>query len=74
MKIFNLRIIVAFALSAALLTGCGLKKMAKKYDLVKYEANPEMLETHGGKINTSIKGNFPAKYFDKKLLSNLFLF
>ncbi|NLL27260.1 MAG: hypothetical protein GX259_00525 [Bacteroidales bacterium] len=67
MKIFNLRIIVAFALSAALLTGCGLKKMAKKYDLVKYEANPEMLETHGGKINTSIKGNFPAKYFDKKV-------
>ncbi|MPM04608.1 hypothetical protein SDC9_50886 [bioreactor metagenome] len=67
MKNLNLKIVVALVLSAALMSGCGLKKMAKKYSTVKYEAKPEMLETHGGKINTAVKGVFPAKYFDKKV-------
>jgi len=67
MKHLNLKIVVALVLSAALMSGCGLKKMAKKYSTVKYEAKPEMLETHGGKINTAVKGVFPAKYFDKKV-------
>lgn len=67
MKKFNLRLVSVLFLSAALMTGCGLKKMAKKYDTVKYEATPEVLETHGGKINTSVKGFFPTKYFDKKV-------
>lgn len=67
MKNLNLKIVVALVLSAALMSGCGLKKMAKKYNTVKYEAKPEMLETHGGKINTAVKGVFPAKYFDKKV-------
>ncbi|HPS82797.1 MAG TPA: hypothetical protein PLA88_00665, partial [Bacteroidales bacterium] len=67
MKNLNLKIVVALVLSAALMSGCGLSKMAKKYSTVKYEAKPEMLETHGGKINTAVKGIFPAKYFDKKV-------
>ncbi|HPF01114.1 MAG TPA: hypothetical protein PKY63_10635 [Bacteroidales bacterium] len=67
MKNLNLKIVVALVLSAALMSGCGLSKMAKKYSTVKYEAKPEMLETHGGKINTAVKGVFPAKYFDKKV-------
>ena len=67
MKKFNLRLVSVLFLTAALMTGCGLKKMAKKYDTVKYEATPEVLETHGGKINTSVKGFFPVKYFDKKV-------
>lgn len=67
MKNLNLKVVVALVLSAALMSGCGLKKMAKKYNTVKYEAKPEVLETHGGKINTSVKGVFPAKYFDKKV-------
>jgi len=39
--------------------------MAKKYDTVKYETTPQVLETHGGKINVSVKGNIPAKYLVK---------
>jgi outer membrane protein OmpA-like peptidoglycan-associated protein len=68
MKNLNLKVVVALVLSAALMSGCGLKKMAKKYNTVKYEATPEVLETHGGKINTAVKGVFPAKYFDKKVV------
>ncbi|MBN2729368.1 MAG: hypothetical protein JXR53_09120 [Bacteroidales bacterium] len=67
MKKFNLQLVSAILLSVALMTGCGLKKMAKKYDTVKYETTPEVLETHGGNINFSLKGFFPEKYFDKKV-------
>lgn len=67
MKKFNFQLVSALLLSVALMTGCGLKKMAKKYDTVKYEATPEVLETHGGNINFSLKGFFPEKYFDKKV-------
>jgi outer membrane protein OmpA-like peptidoglycan-associated protein len=42
--------------------------MAKKYDTVKYETTPQVLETHGGKINVSVKGNIPPKYFGKKVV------
>lgn len=58
-----------FLLAIALIfTSCDLQKMAKKYDTVKYETTPQVLETHGGKINVSVKGNIPAKYFGKKVV------
>lgn len=52
---------------AVMLTGCDLKKMAKKYDTVKYEAKPEVLEVHGGAVKVEVKGTIPAKYFGKKV-------
>ena len=54
-------------LAAALLSSCsGLNKMKKNSNLVKYEVTPKVLETHAGIITVTIKGTFPAKYFDKK--------
>ena len=54
MKNLNLKIVVALVLSAALMSGCGLRKWPK-YNTVKYEAKPEMLETHGGKLTLLLK-------------------
>src|ERR1035437_9879663 len=54
-------------LAAAVMTSCsGLNKMKKNSNLVKYEVTPKVLETHAGVVNVTIKGTFPAKYFDKK--------
>jgi tetratricopeptide (TPR) repeat protein len=54
-------------LAATVMTGCsGLNKMKKNSNLVKYEVTPKVLETHAGAVAVTIKGTFPAKYFDKK--------
>ncbi len=54
-------------LAATLISSCsGLNKMKKNSDLVKYEVTPKVLETHAGVVTVTIKGTFPAKYFDKK--------
>ncbi|MGD0343114.1 MAG: hypothetical protein ABSA76_15545 [Bacteroidales bacterium] len=54
-------------LAAAVLSGCsGLNKMKKNEGLIKYDVTPKVLETHAGLVNVTIKGQFPAKYFDKK--------
>jgi tetratricopeptide (TPR) repeat protein len=54
-------------LAATVITSCsGLNKMKKNSNLVKYEVTPKVLETHAGVVTVTIKGTFPAKYFDKK--------
>jgi Flp pilus assembly protein TadD len=54
-------------LAAAVLSSCsGLNKMKKNEGLIKYEVTPKVLEAHAGLVNVTIKGQFPAKYFDKK--------
>jgi Flp pilus assembly protein TadD len=54
-------------LAAAALSSCsGLNKMKKNEGLIKYDVTPKVLETHAGLVNVTIKGQFPAKYFDKK--------
>jgi tetratricopeptide (TPR) repeat protein len=54
-------------LAAAVMTGCsGLNKMKKNSNLVKYEVTPKVLETHAGVVTVTVKGTYPAKYFDKK--------
>ena len=54
-------------LLAVTLVSCnGLKKMAKNYNNVNYEVTPEVLEANGGKVNFTVKGTFPPKYFNKK--------
>ena len=53
-------------LAAAVLSSCsGLNKMKKNAGLVNYDVVPEVLETHAGSVDVTIKGNFPEKYFDK---------
>jgi tetratricopeptide (TPR) repeat protein len=54
-------------LAAIVMSSCsGLNKMKKNSNLVKYEVTPKILETHAGVVTITIKGTFPAKYFDKK--------
>jgi tetratricopeptide (TPR) repeat protein len=54
-------------LAATVMTSCsGLNKMKKNSNLIKYEVTPKVLETHAGLVTVTIKGTFPAKYFDKK--------
>ncbi len=54
-------------LAAVIVSSCsGLNKMKKNSNLVKYEVTPKVLETHAGVVSVTIKGTFPAKYFDKK--------
>jgi tetratricopeptide (TPR) repeat protein len=66
MRSISFKIVAALVVVATLLSGCDLKKMTKKYETVKYEVTPTVLETNGGKISVSIKGTIPAKYFGKK--------
>ena len=54
-------------LAATLMTSCsGLNKMKKNSNLIKYEVTPKILEAHAGMVTVTIKGTFPASYFDKK--------
>jgi hypothetical protein len=56
-------------LAATVMTSCsGLNKMKKNSNLIKYEVTPKVLETHAGFVTVTIKGTFPAKYFDKKTI------
>jgi len=53
-------------------TNCnGLKKMIENADDINYTVNPEVLEMHGGEVAVSIKGNFPEKYFNKKVTATI---
>jgi tetratricopeptide (TPR) repeat protein len=63
----NFRSYFILILAAIVMSSCsGLNKMKKNSNLVKYEVTPKVLETHAGMITVTIKGTFPAKYFDKK--------
>ncbi|MCU0456174.1 MAG: tetratricopeptide repeat protein [Bacteroidales bacterium] len=54
-------------MAVVLMSGCsGLNKMKKNAGLVKYEVTPQVLQTDAGIVPVTIKGMFPAKYFDKK--------
>ncbi|MCK9421356.1 MAG: hypothetical protein M0Q38_02035 [Bacteroidales bacterium] len=46
--------------------GGGIKEMAKKYELVKYEVQPPVLSEKGDSVMVTIKGIFPPKYFATK--------
>ncbi|MEL7588365.1 MAG: hypothetical protein AAGU19_16775 [Prolixibacteraceae bacterium] len=41
--------------------------MKKNADQINFQVSPEVLETHGGKVDVAIDGQFPAKYFNKKV-------
>lgn len=58
--------IIVLAIVAVTLSSCGLGTMVKKYDQVKFQATPTVVENHGGKVTIAIKGDVPPKYFNKK--------
>jgi len=54
-------------LAAIVMASCsGLNKMKKNSDLIKYDVTPKVLEAHADAVTVTIKGTFPANYFDKK--------
>ena len=53
-------------LAAALISGCGLDKMANKYETVSFTTTPPTLQAHGGKVALSLDATFAEKYFAKK--------
>ncbi|MBS0011103.1 MAG: hypothetical protein KFF49_06820 [Bacteroidales bacterium] len=56
-------------IAAILISGCsGLNKMKQDADQVRYEVVPEVLETHAGTVDLTVKGTFPEKYFDKNTI------
>ncbi len=68
MKKINLIAPALFVMSAFVIAGCSsLKKMQKNAGLVNYSVIPEVLETHGGKVDATIQSKYPAKYFASKV-------
>lgn len=67
-KKLNLKTLTALVIITTLLASCGVNKMVKKANTVKYETTPTVLETNGGKISVAINGEIPAKYFHKKAI------
>ena len=63
----NLLVILAVGL-VMVFSGCNdLKKMMKDADDINFSVNPQVLEMHGGEVKVNIAGNFPEKYFRKKV-------
>ena len=59
--------LVLFILGTAVVMSCAsLKKMKRDAGKVSYSVVPETLEAHNGKVDVSLQGRIPAKYFIKK--------
>ena len=60
------RTLFVMALVSVLLTGCnGLSKMKSNSNKVRYQANPNPVETMDEKVVVKFTGQIPQKYFDK---------
>ena len=60
------RNLLLMAIVALLLTGCnGLSKMKSSANKVRYQANPNPVETMDDKVVVKFIGQVPEKYFDK---------
>jgi tetratricopeptide (TPR) repeat protein len=60
---FILILVATFMMSCS-----GLNKMKTNSNLIKYDVTPKVLVTDAGMVTVTIKGTFPAKYFDKKTI------
>ena len=67
----NISKIIFSTISILMLASCGLTNMANKYNTVNYTVTPTTLETHGGNVALSIKGDFAEKYFAKQATVNI---
>jgi tetratricopeptide (TPR) repeat protein len=58
-----------FVLALMLLSSCGgLNKMRNNAADIGYAVTPEVLETHAGQVEVTIRGTFPARYFHKRAI------
>ncbi|MBE9467558.1 MAG: hypothetical protein IMY72_04435 [Bacteroidetes bacterium] len=72
MKRTNVSYLASILLTAVFLTSCGgLNKMVKLAPEVRYSVTPEILSMHGDSIEITLKGTFPAKYFNKKAILSI---
>lgn len=63
----QIKFIFWIASAMLLLSGCAsLEKMKKGAAGIRYKVTPEVLETHGGKVDVAINGILPGHFFDKK--------
>lgn len=53
-------------IATAIMSGCGLNKMANKYETVSFTTTPPTLEAHAGQVAISLDATFGEKYFAKK--------
>ena len=53
-------------IATAIMSGCGLNKMANKYETVSFTTSPPTLESHAGQVAISLDATFTEKYFAKK--------
>jgi len=51
---------------ATVMSGCGLNKMANKYETVSYTVTPSTLQTHAGNVTLTLDATFAENYFAKK--------
>lgn len=66
---FNLAL---FVLALIVLSSCGgLNKMRNNAANVRYDVTPEVLEAHAGEVEVTIRGTYPAKYFNKRAVLEL---
>jgi tetratricopeptide (TPR) repeat protein len=52
-------------MALALMSSCGLNKMADKYETVSFTTSPPTLQAHAGKVALSLNATFGKKYFAK---------
>ena len=53
---------------ATVMSGCGLNKMANKYETVSYTVTPTTLQAHGGNVSLTLDATFAENYFAKKAI------
>jgi Flp pilus assembly protein TadD/outer membrane protein OmpA-like peptidoglycan-associated protein len=69
MKNKSVKVVLATVSTAVLLASCGgLGKMVKNSNQITYEVTPKPLEMHGDSVALTIKGTYPAKFFNKKAM------
>ena len=67
MRSFKFNSLVLFIFGTALLMSCAsLKKMKTDAGKMSFTVTPETLEAHNGKVNVTLQGRIPEKYFLKK--------
>lgn len=71
MKQTRIHVIGSIALAALMASCASLDKMKKAAPSIQYTVTPEVLETHAGKVALAIKGNVPAKLWDKKCTATI---
>ncbi len=71
MRRTNIKLLGYFALATVLASCSGLDKMRTNAPDINYSITPEVLEAHGGKVETNIRVQIPGSYFDPKATMEL---